>query len=350
MKRLLLTTLACALMCVRVGAQAASNGQASVQGQAATQTSGASSAELLEAEKLNIQAVKLFNAGKYDAAITLAKRVLQIREKVLTPGDEQINAAIINLAELYLSKQKYGDAEDYYQRLLSIYERVSAPNPSAMAKVLDRLAVLNYMQFHFDQAEKLYQRTLALREQAQGPEHLEVAASYFNLAEFYRLRGNYEKAEPYYQQLLEIREKLPQDARRAYIDVKARYSCALRKEGKTVEAKNIAASDSDIRHSDELKESVPEVVDGKAISLPAPAYPSEAKGERASGTVKVQVIIDETGKVMFACAVTGHKLLLLSSEQAAMQARFSPTLVGGAPVKVAGVITYNYVAPRLPNR
>lgn len=87
------------------------------------------------------------------------------------------------------------------------------------------------------------------------------------------------------------------------------------------------------------------VLNGKAISRPQPAYPAIARAARASGTVTVQVTIDESGKVISARAVGGHPLLQQSAVQAAYGARFSPTLLSGQPVKVTGVITYNFVAP-----
>lgn len=344
MKRLLLAALACAFLHAVVSAQTTGNGQAFVQGQAATQTSEASSTELIEAEKLNTEVIKLFHAGKYDEAISLAKRVLQIREKALTPGDERINAALTNLAELYIKKQKYGDAENYYQRLLSVYEK-AMPNPQATANVLDRLAVLNYMRSDVDQAEKLYQRALALREQLQGPGHLDIASSFYNLAEFYSVRGNYKKAEQYYLQLLEMKEKLPQDAWLKYTGVELRYVCALRKDGKPDEAKKVEAANPGINYGDEsAKEVDAGVVNGKALNLPKPAYPAEARRAFISGTVAVKVIINETGKVTFACAISGPPLLHAASENAAMGARFTPTLLQGTPVKVTGFITYNFVA------
>ena len=85
------------------------------------------------------------------------------------------------------------------------------------------------------------------------------------------------------------------------------------------------------------------VLNGKAISKPQPAYPAIAKAARASGTVTVQVLVDESGKVVSAHAVSGHPLLQQSAVAAARQARFSPTLLSGQPVKVSGVITYNFV-------
>lgn len=87
------------------------------------------------------------------------------------------------------------------------------------------------------------------------------------------------------------------------------------------------------------------VLNGKAISKPQPAYPPMAKAVKASGTVTVQVLVDERGNVISASAVSGHPLLKQSAVAAARQAKFSPTLLSGQPVKVSGVITYNFVAP-----
>jgi periplasmic protein TonB len=85
------------------------------------------------------------------------------------------------------------------------------------------------------------------------------------------------------------------------------------------------------------------VLNGKAISKPQPAYPPIAKAARASGTVTVQILVDEQGRVVSASAVSGHPLLQQAAVAAARQARFSPTLLSGQPVKVSGVITYNFV-------
>lgn len=85
------------------------------------------------------------------------------------------------------------------------------------------------------------------------------------------------------------------------------------------------------------------VLNGKATSLPKPPYPAAARAVRASGAVSVQVLIDESGNVVSASAVSGHPLLRAAAVQAARGARFSPTMLSGQPVKVSGVITYNFV-------
>ena len=84
-------------------------------------------------------------------------------------------------------------------------------------------------------------------------------------------------------------------------------------------------------------------LDGKATSKPEPAYPALAKAARAAGVVSVQVTVDETGRVVAAEATSGHPLLRQAAVEAARGARFSPTLQSGRPVKVSGVLTYNFV-------
>jgi protein TonB len=86
------------------------------------------------------------------------------------------------------------------------------------------------------------------------------------------------------------------------------------------------------------------VLNGKAVSLPKPPYPAIARQAHAAGTVTVQVTIDENGNVISAHAISGHPLLQAVAVAAARGARFSPTKLSGQPVKVTGVITYNFVA------
>jgi TonB family protein len=86
------------------------------------------------------------------------------------------------------------------------------------------------------------------------------------------------------------------------------------------------------------------VLNSKAISLPKPSYPPVARAAKASGTVVVQVTVDENGNVVSAQAVSGHPLLQAAAIGAARSAKFSPTKLSGQPVKVSGVITYNFVA------
>jgi len=84
-------------------------------------------------------------------------------------------------------------------------------------------------------------------------------------------------------------------------------------------------------------------LNSRAIELPKPPYPAIAKQMHLQGLVSVQVLIDETGRVVSARAISGSPFLAVEAQRAAYKARFSPTFIGDQPVKVSGVITYNFL-------
>lgn len=79
------------------------------------------------------------------------------------------------------------------------------------------------------------------------------------------------------------------------------------------------------------------MLNGKAIYLPQPEV---AAGE--TGVVLVQVLVDENGAVIEAKAVSGPQHLQAAAVSAARLARFTPTMLMGEPVKVAGTLSYNF--------
>jgi hypothetical protein len=89
-------------------------------------------------------------------------------------------------------------------------------------------------------------------------------------------------------------------------------------------------------------------VNSKAIELPKPVYPAEAKTANISGEVKVEVVIDQEGNVRTANAISGPLELRTVSENAALNAKFSPTKLSGQPIEVKGIIVYNFIPVPLP--
>ncbi len=84
------------------------------------------------------------------------------------------------------------------------------------------------------------------------------------------------------------------------------------------------------------------LLNSSAIYLPKPPYPRLAGTLNLEDTVNVQVMIDEKGNVISAKAASGHPFFRSVSEQAARNAKFSPTILNGVPVKVTGVIVYRF--------
>jgi protein TonB len=88
------------------------------------------------------------------------------------------------------------------------------------------------------------------------------------------------------------------------------------------------------------------VLNGAALSLPAPVYPDNARRTKVEGIVDVEVVIDENGKVLSAKVISGPAVLRDSAVQAALRARFTPTKLSGQPVRVTGKIIYNFKMAR----
>lgn len=84
------------------------------------------------------------------------------------------------------------------------------------------------------------------------------------------------------------------------------------------------------------------VVNGLAIELPKPPYPPQARLMKVHGIVTVQLLIDEQGNVVSAKASGGPEMLKGVSESAARRAKFTPTKLSGVPVKVTGVLRFNF--------
>lgn len=86
------------------------------------------------------------------------------------------------------------------------------------------------------------------------------------------------------------------------------------------------------------------ILNSKALELPDPIYPAEARKIHAAGQVQVKVLVDETGRVMTADAIFGPETLRMAAIDAARKARFAPLVIGGTAVKVSGLLTYDFKA------
>lgn len=111
----------------------------------------------------------------------------------------------------------------------------------------------------------------------------------------------------------------------------------------TLEPPVVGAARDDSTNQAGLRIEAASVLNGRALALPHPPYPTIARVANASGTVAVQVLIDEFGNVRDALAISGPPVLFGVSVAAAREAKFTPTLLDGEAVRVTGVIQYNFI-------
>jgi hypothetical protein len=84
------------------------------------------------------------------------------------------------------------------------------------------------------------------------------------------------------------------------------------------------------------------LINDKALSLPGPAYPINWRKAVTPITVTVEVVIDETGRVIYSRAVEGPQELWRVAEDAARRAGFLPFRSEGRPFKAKGLLSYSF--------
>ena len=164
----------------------------------------AQSEELMDAYN---QGQALYEAGRYEQAIPLWRKALELGEREFGPDHPTTAVLINNLANLYRAQGSYAKAESLYMRALAINEKALGPDHPSVATGLNNLAMLYNEQGSNEAAEPLYKRALAIYEKALGPDHPNVATSLNNLAALYGSQGLYEAAAPLQKRALAIYEK-----------------------------------------------------------------------------------------------------------------------------------------------
>jgi CHAT domain-containing protein/Tfp pilus assembly protein PilF len=164
--------------------------------------------ELEEAKRLEQQVIQLYEQGKYNEAIPIAERVLEIRERILGENHLDVASSMAWLAFLYSSQGRYSEAEPLYIQALEMYQKLLGTEHPDVATSLNNLALLYKSQGRYNEAEPLLKQALEMYQKLLGTEHPDVASSLHNLASLYFSQGRYNQAEPLYRQALEMRQKL----------------------------------------------------------------------------------------------------------------------------------------------
>src|SRR5438876_6866194 len=124
------------------------------------------SPELAESRELNSKVIKLYGEAKYDEALPLAKRALELREKALGPAHEELIPLLTNLGELQKAKKQLGQARFYFERALTIAEKSFVENDIRTAHLLDKLGFVAYEQKQEKDAEHFFLQALQVTEKA----------------------------------------------------------------------------------------------------------------------------------------------------------------------------------------
>lgn len=334
--------------CVASHAQTSTSDKQKIDGsQAKQQQKISDTPDIIEARRLSTEVVKLYGAKKFDEALPLAERAVRLRETALSPEHHLVAAALFNVMMVQIERGKLSEAKKLGRRSLEILEKNYGTEDIKLIPVLDVIAQLDRKEYDYGAAEDTFKRVLAIRQKSSGAESPETAEALLNLARVYHSKGGSDgKAEKFYRQALAIQEKtLGQNDKRIAATLE-NYAGLLFLMNRTDEAMKLEERSIAIVSGGKTNPNLTSVsggvLNGKALLKLAPAYPAEAKQQRAQGTVVIQILVNELGRVISARAISGPQTLREVSERAALGSRFSPTRLDGVPVKVNGTITYNF--------
>src|SRR3989304_2738521 len=97
-----------------------------------------------EAKGLNQKVMELYRQGRYEEAISYAKRSLEIKEKALGREHPDVATSIKNLAALYRGTGRYAEAEPRVKRALEIGDMTLGREHPDVAASINNLAALYY--------------------------------------------------------------------------------------------------------------------------------------------------------------------------------------------------------------
>ena len=211
---------------------------------AAAQQSGEVTGASAESLRLNDEAARLSDTGKYEDAERAYRAALAVQS-----NDIPTQAKISNhLAVLYQALGRLSDAEQMYRRALELSRKAFPPASPEIAHSMNALAQIDWtegrywearnlladaakleqahphdpklplilnnlavvqMEFHdYGKAEDLLRKTLSACEDLHGPASIEFAVALNNLAQLLETRKNYAEAGPMFQKAAGILEKL----------------------------------------------------------------------------------------------------------------------------------------------
>jgi CHAT domain-containing protein len=171
---------------------------------------------LAKASALNGQAVRLWQAGRSQEALPLARQALAIRAEILGKGHRDYALSLFNLAAQQHALGHFKDAEPLHKQARDLRKRLLGEAHPDYATSLSSLATLYQALGEYGKALTLYEQARDLRKKALGEAHPHYAASLHNLAGLYQDLGEYGKALTLYEQATDLDKRLLGEAHPEY--------------------------------------------------------------------------------------------------------------------------------------
>jgi serine/threonine-protein kinase len=133
--------------------------------------------------------------GRYDDALTMFRRALDIRRAEGTGESPETARTLVQLADVLVRVDRYDAADSAAREALRIQTASRGNEGAAVAITLHQLGSIAVFQGQLSVAEAFHRRALAVRERALGRNDSLTAASHLTLGAMFRREGRLADAE-----------------------------------------------------------------------------------------------------------------------------------------------------------
>ena len=235
--------------------------------------------------ELNEKAVSLYQDGKLNEALKIAKESLGLSLKQF--GNNSLKTAIsyINLGVIFREKKKFGDSADSLKQAARIYELNNIKQDEAVFNLYLSLAYSEELAGRKNEAAESMEKLLKSMEYKFGADSKDVFEPTLKLANLHASIGEQKKADTMYLKAYTGAAKNFGEVSREVRQISIERFC-----NRDILAKpdRLFDNEFELLFGKRLtKDFVFEnILNGRALRLIKPSYPEEAKQNRLNGTVR----------------------------------------------------------------
>jgi tetratricopeptide (TPR) repeat protein len=150
----------------------------------------------------------LFQEGRFADAEQLQRKVLETRQRVLGPDNNDTLSVRSDLANNLDTQGNHAEAETMERDILERRRRTLGPDNAYTLASMDTLALILTGEKRFAEAEKLESQALATARRVYGDANLDTIHYTLNEAAIQGLMGKNKESEASLRQLLELEQRV----------------------------------------------------------------------------------------------------------------------------------------------
>jgi len=149
-----------------------------------------------------------FKIGDYFNALSIYKKTLVLRERILGLEHPNTAGSYNNIGVVYEKIGNYNKALEYNDKALKIRKEILGLEHPDTANTYNNIGLVHYDMGDYNKALEYHNKALEIRKKIFKLEHHDTAESYINIGLVYYNTGDYNKTLEYYSKALEICEKI----------------------------------------------------------------------------------------------------------------------------------------------